>query len=191
MEERVYFFSLDDMSIGYYLELAEKAIIKYEITAPSSIDDVVELFHIKKLFDNDCRLNRWTEDEFNRLKNLVKGYNSIIVRFFQTLSPNQVEVNYENLDWGYRQAFWDIIDQFKLFTLISDDVLRRIVQKDINDLRAVLNCKYLVDKYKVVIREVLLNNKDSAKILIDKYIARHDNSSDRELYLPQILTMQD
>lgn len=58
MEERVYFFSLDDMSIGYYLELAEKAIIKYEITAPSSIDDVVELFHIKKLFDNDCRLNR-------------------------------------------------------------------------------------------------------------------------------------
>ena len=132
MEERVYFFSLDDMSIGYYLELAEKAIIKYEITAPSSIDDVVELFHIKKLFDNDCRLNRWTEDEFNRLKNLVKGYNSIIVRFFQTLSPNQVEVNYENLDWGYRQAFWDIIDQFKLFTLISDDVLRRIVQKDIN-----------------------------------------------------------
>lgn len=191
MEERVYFFSLDDMSIGYYLELAEKAIIKYETTAPSSIDDVVELFHIKKLFDNDCRLTRWTEDEFNRLKDLVKGYNSIIVRFFQTLSPNQVEVNYGNLDWGYRQAFWNIIDQFKLFTLISDEVLRRIVQKDMNDLRAVLNCKSLVDKYKVVIREVLLNNKDSAKILIDKYIARHDNSSDRELYLPQILTMQD
>ena len=36
------------MSIGYNLVLAEKAIIKYQNATPSNINDVIELYHIKK-----------------------------------------------------------------------------------------------------------------------------------------------
>ena len=50
MEKRVHFFSIYDMSIGYNLVLAEKAIIKYQNATPSNINDVIELYHIKKLF---------------------------------------------------------------------------------------------------------------------------------------------
>ena len=49
MEKRVHFFSIYDMSIGYNLVLAEKAIIKYQNATPSNINDVIELYHIKKL----------------------------------------------------------------------------------------------------------------------------------------------
>lgn len=191
MKERVCFFSIDDLSVGYNLELAEKVIAKYETVTPSDINDIIELFHIKKLLDKNCRLTRWTEDEFIQLKKKVEGYNSIIVKFFYSLPSSQLEDNYEILEWDYRQTFWDIIDQFKLFNLVSDDVLKRIIQKDINELRAILHCKFIVDKYKVVIKEILLQNEYSAQFIIEKYISRHDGSSDRVLYLPQNLSMED
>ena len=56
MKERVCFFSVYDLSVGHNLELAEKAIDKYKNTAPSDMDDVVELYHIKELLDNDSKI---------------------------------------------------------------------------------------------------------------------------------------
>lgn len=179
------------MSIGYNLELAEKAIIKYQKTTPSNINEIIELYHIKKLLDNNCRLTAWDDDYLNQLKVPVKDYNGIIAKFFKALSVEQIEVIYKSIEWGYKQTFWDIIDQFKMFNIISADVLKTIVQENTNDFRNILKCRSIVEKFKVTIRELLLSKSDSAHIIIDKYIARHISPSDRELFLPSNLTMED
>lgn len=191
MEKRVRFFSISDMSIGYNLELAEKAIIKYQNTTPSNINEVIELYHIKKLLDNNCRLTTWDDDYLTKLKVYVKGYNGIIANFFKALSVERIEVVYKSIEWGYRQTFWDIIDQYKIFNIISTDVLKRIAQENTNDLRAILKCESVVEKFKGIIRDILLSKSDSAHIIIDKYIVRHNIPSDRELFLPSNLTMED
>ena len=191
MEKRVHFFSIYDMSIGYNLVLAEKAIIKYQNATPSNINDVIELYHIKKLLDNNCRLTTWDDDYLNQLKVQVKDYNGIIAKFFKAISVEQIEVIYESIEWGYRQTFWDIIDQFKMFNIISADVLKRIAQENANDFRTILKCGFIVEKFKGIIRDILLSKSDSAHIIIDKYIARHNSPSDRELFLPSNLTMED
>ncbi|MCM1925851.1 hypothetical protein NCY84_19325, partial [Phocaeicola vulgatus] len=180
-----------DMSIGYNLVLAEKAIIKYQNATPSNINDVIELYHIKKLLDNNCRLTTWDDDYLNQLKVQVKDYNGIIAKFFKAISVEQIEVIYESIEWGYRQTFWDIIDQFKMFNIISADVLKRIAQENANDFRTILKCGFIVEKFKGIIRDILLSKSDSAHIIIDKYIARHNSPSDRELFLPSNLTMED
>lgn len=179
------------MSIGYNLVLAEKAIIKYQNATPSNINDVIELYHIKKLLDNNCRLTTWDDDYLNQLKVQVKDYNGIIAKFFKAISVEQIEVIYESIEWGYRQTFWDIIDQFKMFNIISADVLKRIAQENANDFRTILKCGFIVEKFKGIIRDILLSKSDSAHIIIDKYIARHNSPSDRELFLPSNLTMED
>lgn len=179
------------MSIGYNLVLAEKAIIKYQNATPSNINDVIELYHIKKLLDNNCRLTTWDDDYLNQLKVQVKDYNGIIAKFFKAISVEQIEVIYESIEWGYRQTFWDIIDQFKMFNIISADVLKRIAQENTNDFRTILKCGFIVEKFKGIIRDILLSKSDSAHIIIDKYIARHNSPSDRELFLPSNLTMED
>lgn len=158
MEKRVHFFSIYDMSIGYNLELAEKAIIKYQKTTPSNINEIIELYHIKKLLDNDCRLTTWSDDYLGQLKVSVKEYNSTIVKAFKALPDEQIEVIYKSLDRGYRQTFWDIIEQFKLFDIIPADVVKRIAEENANNLREILKCKLVVEKFKGIIREVLLNN---------------------------------
>lgn len=179
------------MSIGYNLVLAEKAIIKYQNATPSNINDVIELYHIKKLLDNNCRLTTWDDDYLNQLKVQVKDYNGIIAKFFKAISVEQIEVIYESIEWGYRQTFWDIIDQFKMFNIISADVLKRIAQENANDFRTILKCGFIVEKFKGIIRDIFLSKSDSAHIIIDKYIARHNSPSDRELFLPSNLTMED
>lgn len=179
------------MSIGYNLVLAEKAIIKYQNATPSNINDVIELYHIKKLLDNNCRLTTWDDDYLNQLKVQVKDYNGIIAKFFKAISVEQIEVIYESIEWGYRQTFWDIIDQFKMFNIISADVLKRIAQENANDFRTILKCGFIVEKFKGIIRDILISKSDSAHIIIDKYIARHNSPSDRELFLPSNLTMED
>lgn len=179
------------MSIGYNLVLAEKAIIKYQNATPSNINDVIELYHIKKLLDNNCRLTTWDDDYLNQLKVQVKDYNGIIAKFFKAISVEQIEVIYESIEWGYRQTFWDIIDQFKMFNIISADVLKRIAQENANDFRTILKCGFIVEKFKGIIRDILLSKSDSAHIIIDKYVARHNSPSDRELFLPSNLTMED
>ena len=78
MDNRVCFYSPNDLSIGYNLELAEKAIIKYKSEPASTLTDVIELFHIKKLIDNDCRLKCWSDIMFNQIKEDIKNYNDII-----------------------------------------------------------------------------------------------------------------
>ena len=191
MEKRVHFFSIYDMSIGYNLVLAEKAIIKYQNATPSNINDVIELYHIKKLLDNNCRLTAWDDDYLNQLKVQVKDYNGIIAKFFKAISVEQIEAIYESIEWGYRQTFWDIIDQFKMFNIISADVLKRIAQENTNDFRTILKCRFIVEKFKGIIRDILLSKSDSAHIIIDKYIARHNSPSDRELFLPSNLTIED
>lgn len=127
----------------------------------------------------------------NQLKVQVKDYNGIIAKFFKAISVEQIEVIYESIEWGYRQTFWDIIDQFKMFNIISADVLKRIAQENTNDFRTILKCGFIVEKFKGIIRDILLSKSDSAHIIIDKYIARHNSPSDRELFLPSNLTMED
>ena len=85
MDNRVCFYSPNDLSIGYNLELAEKAIIKYKSEPASTLTDVIELFHIKKLIDNDCRLKCWSDIMFNQIKEDIKNYNDIIAKHFAKL----------------------------------------------------------------------------------------------------------
>ena len=80
MREKVCFYSNLDMSIGYNLEIAEKCIDRFEHgDIPTDLNGIIELYHIKQLFDNDCRLIKWSDLEFNRLKDITVGFNAIIV----------------------------------------------------------------------------------------------------------------
>ena len=97
MRNRVCFYSSNDLSIGYNLELAEKAIAKYKSESVSTLTDVIELFHIKKLIENDCRLNSWSDTQFNQIKEDIKKYNSIIVKYFSSLNRNSLENCYDEL----------------------------------------------------------------------------------------------
>ena len=173
MENRVCFYSTNDLSIGNNLELVEKAIARYKSKPASTLTDVIELYHIKKLIDNDCRLKCWSDVLFNQIKDDVKEYNGIIAKYFTQLNRNSLEKCYDDLDWDYKQAFWDIIDQFKLYNVIDNHFVRYVAKDKQNDLIEILHCRNVVEKFKIELRKIMLEDSNTAQILIDKYIANH------------------
>lgn len=191
MENRVCFYSPDDLGIGYNLELAEKAIAKYKSAPASTLTDVIELYHIKKLIDNDCRLKRWSDTQFNQIKEDIKAYNGIIAKHFSQLNRNSLENCYDALDWDCRQAFWDIIDQLKLFNVVDNNFVKYVAKGKQNDLTEILHCRNVVEKFKIELRQIMLEDSNTAQILINHYIAKHDNITDRKIHLPSNLSMDD
>lgn len=191
MENRVCFYSPNDLSIGYNLELAEKAIAKYKSESASTLTDVIELFHIKKLIDNDCRLKCWSDAQFNQIKEDIKDYNVIIAKHFAKLNKNSLENCYDALNWECRQAFWDIIDQFKLFNVVDNNFVKHVAKGKQNDLTKILHCRSVVEKFKIELRQIMLEDSNTAHTLINHYIAKHDNITDRKIYIPSNLSMDD
>lgn len=192
MQDRVCCFSKDDLFVGHSLEMAEKRILEVsEEGVPTDLEGIIELWHIKQLFENDCRLLKWTDDEFEKLKSSTRGYYTIIANFFNGLNPTKIKSEFELLEWAYKKTFWEIIEAYKLYRLIEPETLREIVSKNNNYLREVLKCKGIVEKFKNVIREVLLNNFNSAHIILDKYVSKQDLHRDSELHLPSNLTIED
>lgn len=192
MKDRVCFFSRNDLSVGYNLEMAEKRIIEIENgSIPQDLEGIIELWHIRRLFENDCKLLRWSDGDFARLKSSSEGYNTIIAKFFNGLSQQTIKEEFEVIECEYQKTFWTIIDTFGLYKIITTDTLREILSGDTNNLRNVLCCHGVVEKYKTIIREELLSNKDSASIILGIYVTKRESQSEDKMYLPSNLSLKD
>lgn len=191
MKDRVCYFSKDDLSVGHYLEMAEKRILEVtEGDVPTDLEGVIELWHIKRMIDDECRFMEWTDEKFNTLRQATSGYNNIIAKVFNTLDPKMLKSEFELLEWTYKKTVWQIIDAYKLYKLIEPETLREILVENINYLRMVLECQGIVEKFKGVIHEILLNNVNSAHIILDKYVAKRDLHREVEIHLPSNLTIE-
>jgi len=124
MRDYICFFSKEDMTLGYYLEKAEKRI--HEITSgsvPTDLSGIIELWHIRRMMEEDCRLTEWTDNYFGYLKTETDNYKCIIANYFNKLKIDNIESEYESLEWTYKNTFWTIIEEYKLYDLIKPEVL--------------------------------------------------------------------
>ena len=68
--------------------------------------------------------------------------------------------------------------------------MKSIIGSNVNELRCILkNCR-IVDKYKQVIKELLLHEKLSAHLLLDEFVACHTNNNEH-LYFPSCLSVSE
>ena len=172
--------------------MAEKRIHEVaEGDIPSDLSGIIELWHIKRMIEDGCRLKKWTDEEYNEFKDSVGSYNDIIANFFNRLDPKMIKSEFELLDWPYKETFWKIIDNYGLYKLIEPETLHEILKEKIGCVRDILECKGMVKKFKDVIREILLNDANSAHIILDKYEVKQELNEKKELFLPSNLTLDD
>lgn len=189
---RVHYFSSNDLSIGHYLKLVEERITELsQSSMHMELVDIIELWSIRKLLEGDCRLTTWTNEKYQELKAATSSYNAIIAKYINSLVPSCIKESYSKLDGVYKKYFWKIVSQFKCFKIILPETLSDIIKENTNDLRAVLSCKELVDKFKNEIKKVLMESEETAHILLDKYVSRPLGHSDNEIYLPSNLSVAD
>lgn len=192
MQDRVCYLSKDDLFVGHHIKMAGKRIQEVSKEGvPTDLEGIIELWHIKRIFEEGYRLQEWTDAEYEKLKSSTNGYNAIIANFFNGINPTIIKSEFKLLGWTYKKTFWEIIDTYKLYRLIKPEILREIISENINYLRDVLECKGIVEKFKNVIREELLSNTNCAHIILDKYVAKRDLYRESEMHLPSNFTIED
>lgn len=190
---RVYYYSNYDLSLSHDLLMAEKRIENIENGALcKSMEDMIELWHIRRMLQDDNRLTNWTEEHFLKLKCATDSYDGVVARYFKSMEPDNVKEEYNKLVGMYRKSFWKIVTQFKCFDRIKPDVLHSIIIEDVGDLRYVLYSKNLVDRFKNVVKDVLLNRPyEAARIILDKFVTRKLGNQDDIIYLPNNLSVRE
>lgn len=187
---RVHFYSVEDMAGGHQLSKGEN-ILRAEIKSNyDDVNEVLELYNIKKYFDNELYLKSWTQEEIDDFKQKAKKYSQIVGNYFSTINDENVIEIYDKTLHGYIHSFWEIVCNHSLFKQISKSNFSKILENEPHLVHEILTHKVLVNHYDKELKTFLLNYPTSAEILLSVYETEVDFKRNPK-YIPKSLTISD
>ena len=188
MRNRIQYFSTYDMSISYYLQNAEEIIERYHKGwRPEDVNDVIELYNIWLFVDNGIYMKSWSEDMLNE----IRGYKDNVIPFFSNLDETTWVTVYKQIDFSYRDDFWEIIDRFNIKSFVNKATLEEAFSENSNDLRYLLQRERLVRKYDKIVASMLKDNEHTAEWILSEFVEDDKFGSHEHIYFPASLTLQE
>ena len=154
----------------------------------SDINDVLELYNLKKYIDNDIFLESWTQEDLALFRKRTKEYGSIISGFMASISNENIEPFYNSIIFDYKNTFWEIVNNQGFYKNISSERIKAILDNNPHVIRTFLRNEKIVNHYNNVVKNFLLTHPESAEIILSKYEINNDNN---QIFLPKILTVED
>ncbi len=188
---RVVFFSKEDMAGGYHLSKSEHILRNETKSVYEDINDVLEMYNIKKYIDNELYLKNWTQKDIADFKEKVTKYGRIAGKFMSKINDSNVISYYEQVLHGYINSFWELVNNQKIYKQISVEIFSTILTNNPYEIRSILTHRNLVIHYKTVLRDFLLTYSQSAEILLSIYEEKDVFNNKEKMYLPQNLTIKD
>jgi hypothetical protein len=188
--DRVQFYSKEDMAGGHQLSKGEHILRAETKSSYTDINEVLELYNLKKYFDNELYLNSWTQEEIDKFKLKATEYGKIVGQFFSTINDNNVVELYEQVLHGYIHSFWEIISNHNVFKRISKLNFSKILENEPHLIHEVLTQKGIVDYYGTEIKNFLFTYAQSAEILLSFY-ETEDEFRKNQKNIPKSLTIAD
>ncbi|MDQ1340723.1 MAG: hypothetical protein QG567_1881 [Campylobacterota bacterium] len=187
---RVEFFSKEDMAGGHQLSKGEHILRKETLSNYTDINDVLELYNIKKYIDNDLYLRDWSQEDIEDFKQKVTEYGKVIGQFMSKIDDNNVVDLYEKTLRGYVSSFWEIVNNQNVFKRISKSNFSSIISNESHLIHEILKHKALVNHYDAEIKSFLLTYPQSAEILLSIYEVQDDFRRIQK-FIPKSLTIED
>ncbi|GGA40578.1 hypothetical protein [Paenibacillus physcomitrellae] len=190
--ERVKYYSPNDLTCGRNLKNSEILINEYESGNKEAYDinDIIELYNIKKYFDNKLYLMEWTLEDIKRFEKNISVFFGIIARYIKVITDDKISEIYDDIIFYYKDDFWELIDRFKVYEDISEQIIQELLFSSKIKLSELLKSKNIVEHYGRIIREYMLSDSSSAKLLLDKYEMKHFRQTE-EIHLPKELSIED
>ena len=190
MKDRIKFFSVNDLSIGFYLELLKKKLDEFDDTIEyNDINDVLELKNIKQFVENNIFHKDWTEQEIGKYRNM--NFLKVIRKFFGNITDENIMIKLSEVDTMYREDFWEIFDSFKIYKKIEKNTFKDILDSKRYTINYILYYKSIVQYYDDVIKSYLLShNDDSVELYLDEYFELKENNQ-KPIFFPLSLTKEE
>ena len=183
---KVVFYSKEDMAGGHQLQKGEKILIGKTKSTYDDINEVLELYNIKKYIDNEVYLKNWNSEDILKFKQKVSEFGKIVGKFISQIDDNNAIELYNKILQNYTNSFWELVNNQNVFKRISKDTFKVILTKEPYLINIILTHKNIVDKYNVTLKDFLLTYSQSAEILISVYEVKNDLKK----YIPKSLTIE-
>jgi hypothetical protein len=187
---RVSFYSVEDIAGGHELSKAEDILRNKTEPNYSDINDVLELYNIKKYLDNELYLKRWTQEDIIGFKQKATVFSKAIGKFISNVNDTNVIDLHKEVLRGYIDSFWELVSNQSAFKRISKEKFRAILSIEPHIIQIILLHKNLVDYYDTEIKSFLLTYLQSAEILLSIYEV-HDEFRKNQKFLPKSLSTVD
>ena len=187
---KVVFYSKEDMAGGIQLKKGEGILRNPTKSTYIDINDIFELYNIKKYIDNESYLKGWTQDDIADFKQKATEYGKIIGQFLSTINDSNVIQFYDNTLREYINSFWELVNNQNIFKRISKANFSTILSIEPHIIYTILSHKKIVDYYGFEIKTFLLTYSQSAEILLSIYEAKDDLRNNQK-FVPKNLTIAD
>lgn len=188
MQERVQFFSKSDLSLSYFIHIAEQVVEEYlNGRNPQDINDYLEMYHIILFVDNDVISDKWNEEVLNE----INKYPGQIIRYMNSLTVDTISAVYSSVIPQYTSTFWKVVERYNIKGLINQDVLEKLFPDNSYALRELLECERLVKENGRVIADMLRKNKHTPEWLLASYVEDDRFGNKKQIYIPDSLSIEE
>lgn len=187
---KVVFHSKEDMAGGYNLQKGEHILRADTKSNYNDINEVLELYNIKKYIDNDLYLKSWSQDDITNFKQKATEYSKVVGQFMATIDDSNFVILYGNTLRNYVHSFWELVNNQNIFKRISKSNFINILTNEPHLIHEILAHKGIVDYYDTEIKTFLLTYSQSAEILLSFYEVKDDFGKNQK-YLPKSLNVED
>ncbi len=178
------YYSDNDLSIGYNIELAEPVINAFDPSCEySDVNKIIELYNIQMLVNTGIVLEKWDDKTIDLIKEKCKHFTAVIAKFFSNIDNISFICTYHALKTLYIADFWTLFSKFKTFRRIDSNIFSELISSDSVDLLPILKCKDIVCYYDPELASFMRVSTQSAELLIESYLV--DEKSD--YYFPKSL----
>lgn len=189
--EKVKFYSINDMTCGSNLRKSEKLIKEYVAGKEArDINDIIELYNVKKFFDNKIYLSEWTSEDIKRYESLIKLYFGVVAKYTKAISKDNFTEIYNAVDINYKDDYWALVEKFKVYKKIEEEYFKEFINTSEVWLYELLKHQNIIENFGGIIREYMLDDYSSAELLLDKFEMKHIIDKD-PLYFPKELSNTD
>ena len=186
---RVVFYSKEDMAGNHQLAKGE-SILRSEIqTGYTDINDILEIYNIKKYIDNELYLKNWTQDDLLDFNKKVIEYGKIIGKFMSNINDTNILDIYNKTFREYTNSFWELVNNQSIYKRISKVNFSNILANEPHLIHNILTHKNIVEHYNVELKNFLLTYSQSAEILLSIYEVKEDFTKNEKL-VPKSLTIE-
>ena len=167
MSRRITFYTKSDLTIYSEFQKAVEMLMDLQPDSYStdSLTDVIELFNIKKIFEN-VKLG---ENASKEIKDFVKQwlpyFNPLIARNLNSLDEKGILNEIPSISREYFKSTLELERMFKK-PILSSLTIREVLESHPYFIGEILKDKTLVDKHKKLLHDFFITFEDAAVILM-------------------------
>lgn len=185
--KRVKYFDTNDFCFAMNLDKIE--LLKIPKYSNVSINDAIEFYEINKYFDNGVRSENWTVDEYDLYLTKSKELYKITLRFFSSISDDNIVKEYAQVEIWYKTIFWELFDKCELYNKISTDVFETLIYSKYVAPFDLFSYKKIVMAYGNVLRSYILEHERCISVVLHWYEQNFNKKN--KLYRPKEFTDDD